>query len=60
MLDATALTNGAFGAGTGPIYLDNVACIGSEANLTACTSDTDTRDCSHSQDAGVRCNVDCE
>lgn len=59
-LDATAFSNAFFGAGSGNIYLDNVACVGIEANLSSCTADLDTRDCTHSSDASVRCNPDCE
>ena len=50
------MLNAAFGAGTGPIYLDNLACVGTEPTLTNCTHDTHTADCTHSEDAGVRCN----
>ena len=44
-----------FGSGVGPIYLDNVACSGSEAALHNCSYDSDASDCSHSEDAGVSC-----
>ena len=44
-----------FGAGTGPIHLDNVACIGTEARLIACHHSSHADDCSHSEDAGVHC-----
>ena len=50
------MLNAAFGPGTGPIYLDNLACVGTEPTLTNCTHDTHTADCVHSEDAGVRCN----
>ena len=45
-----------FGAGTGSIHLDNVACSGSESNLIDCSHDSNVN-CTngHSQDAGVRC-----
>lgn len=55
--DATALANAFFGAGSGNIFLDNVACVGDEANISFCVADTNTADCTHSQDAGVRCNA---
>ena len=58
--DATAVSNAHFGRGTGSIFLDNVACVGSEANLTSCVADLDTRDCTHADDAGVTCVPDCE
>lgn len=43
-----------FGQGTGPIYLDNVNCIGSESSLLNCTHITN-HNCIHSEDAGVAC-----
>ena len=45
-----------FGRGTGSIHLDDVQCTGSEAFLTDCDSDRNTGDCSHFEDASVRCN----
>ena len=53
--DAVAFTNAHFGAGVGPIYLDNVACSGSESNLTECSRSFIVSCYSHSEDAGVRC-----
>lgn len=44
-----------FGAGSGPIHMDNVACTGVESMLAQCPYDSHTRDCSHSEDAGVHC-----
>ena len=35
--------------------MDNVACTGSESGLINCNFDNHTGDCSHSEDAGVRC-----
>ena len=54
--DAVPFSNAHFGAGTGTIYLDNVGCTGSEANLIDC-SRSSTVSCrySHAEDAGVRC-----
>ena len=54
--DAVAFSRAHFGAGTGTIYLDNVGCSGSEANLIDCSSSSSVS-CSsgHSEDAGVRC-----
>lgn len=54
--DNTALNNAFFGQGTGPIFLDNLACVGSEPMLTNCTHDTHTADCGHNEDASVRCS----
>jgi len=53
--DAIAYSGAFFGAETGPIHLDNVACTGSEAALINCTYDPITTDCSHREDAGVQC-----
>ena len=55
--DATAVLRAGFGAGSGPIYLDDVGCNGSETALVNCSYDSVTTDCSHFEDAGVRCSV---
>ena len=54
--DAVAFSSAHFGAGVGPIHLDNVGCTGSETNLTDCSYDSIVI-ClrGHSEDAGVRC-----
>ena len=45
-----------FGAGTGPIYLDDVACTSSASQLLECSSRPIlTHNCLHSADAGVGC-----
>ena len=46
-----------FGQGTGPIFMDDVACSGSELRLLDCSYDSDTSADSHSEDAGVRCQL---
>ena len=53
---AVAFSNALFGAGTGPIHLDNVDCTGSESNLIDCQhiSNVYCRH-GHNEDAGVRC-----
>ena len=48
--------NAYFGAGTGPIYLDDVACTSSASQLLECSSrPISTHNCLHSADAGVGC-----
>ena len=43
-----------FGAGTGPIVLDDVQCTGSELLLANCTYNPN-HNCGHFEDAGVVC-----
>ena len=51
-----AFGGGVFGAGTGTIWLDEVACTGTEAHIADCGHQGwGVHDCSHSQDAGVQC-----
>ena len=46
----------AYGLGSGPIWYDNVACTGSELNLTECSSNgRGSHNCEHFEDAGVIC-----
>jgi len=53
---AVAFGSAHFGAGAGPIHLDNVDCSGSENHLINC-SHANVNRCytGHSEDAGVRC-----
>ena len=56
--DAVAVPNSnAFGRGTGPIFVDNAGCLGTEPRLLACHYDSHTADCFHFGDVGVRCNA---
>ena len=48
--------NGFFGAGNGPIFLDDVQCSSSAGQLLECFSRPIlTHDCVHTEDAGVGC-----
>ena len=58
---AQARSRAAFGQGTGPILLDNLACTGNEARLFDCPNNgIGIHNCAHSEDAGVVCNQTCE
>ncbi|XP_035864167.1 deleted in malignant brain tumors 1 protein-like [Sander lucioperca] len=47
-----------FGEGTGQIWLDNVACSGSERSVTLCQhTGFGTHNCGHGEDAGVVCSA---
>ena len=54
--NAQAFPAAHFGEGSGQIWLDEVACTGSELTLDACGHNGwGTHNCDHSEDAGVSC-----
>ena len=57
ILGATGQTGAYFGPGSGPIHFDYVVCSGTEYNLTDCQVTKGTRQSSHSEDVGVKCQT---
>ena len=52
----SALSNAAFGQGSGPIHYDDVFCTGSETRLADCSHrGIGSHNCGHREDAGVVC-----
>ena len=55
-LDVRAFSNAHFGAGSGPIFLDDVQCDPNSNQLLECSSTPIlSHNCLHSADAGVDC-----
>ena len=46
-----------YGQGTGPIWLDNVECLGTELDLFACGHNiSGNHSCEHDEDSSVECS----
>lgn len=57
---AVAAGRAHYGAGTGPIFLDNVDCEGTEETLLDCVHNgASIHNCGHYEDAGVLCQREC-
>ncbi|XP_061843643.1 lysyl oxidase homolog 3B isoform X2 [Nerophis lumbriciformis] len=53
-----AMTGGRMGQGLGPIYMNEVKCVGSEKSVWKCPfKNITSEDCQHTEDAAVRCNI---
>ena len=50
--------NAFYGQGSGQIWLDNLNCTGKEGTIGNCShTGWGTENCSHSEDAGVKCST---
>ena len=55
-INAIAVSSARLGRGTGPIWLDNVNCNGSEPNIDSCPHNAwGSHDCGHHEDVSVFC-----
>ncbi|XP_071142954.1 scavenger receptor cysteine-rich domain-containing protein DMBT1-like [Mytilus edulis] len=45
--------------GHGPIWINDVNCLGSETRLLNCIYNADTSNCRHSEDVGIHCFLNC-
>ena len=53
---STPTTAARFGEGSGPIWLNDVACMGTESSLSSCFHNgLGNHNCGHYEDAGVIC-----
>ena len=56
-IGAQHFTGAEFGEGSGPVFLEGIACIGTEEKLLECQQHVPLgrHRCGHSEDAGVFC-----
>lgn len=59
-LPADANITSFFGPGSGTIYGTSVACTGTEQRLTDCPVNSNSAACSHANDVGITCSIDCK
>ena len=53
----SAPLNARYGQGTGPIWLDDIQCIGNESDIFACTHNgIGSHNCKHEADASAECS----
>ncbi|XP_054652236.1 lysyl oxidase homolog 3B isoform X2 [Dunckerocampus dactyliophorus] len=53
-----AMTGARMGQGMGPIYMNEVKCVGNERSIWSCPfKNITSEDCQHTEDAAVRCNI---
>jgi len=56
IIGATSHLNSYFGVGTGPLFIQQSSCSGSETSLLGCSTQyLPTYTCNHYQDVGVTC-----
>jgi len=57
-VNGTATRQAQFGPGSGPVWLNQVGCVGRESKLSHCKHNGagNVGSCSHTQDAGVICS----
>ena len=60
LVDANVTGSTEFGPGVGSVLVDSVVCSGNEVRLLDCSiGSMGTTNCTHANDAGVRCSVEC-